>query len=450
MSQSFPPNMEASEKSTVVAPFKVQIAYATGSISFTVLERLLTMWLAFYYLDEKSPGHIPLSASAFFGILWFGRVLDAICDPLLASLSDQNKCRLGRRRIFLIIGGLPMVVFCALLFYPPQNFGLYGITIYLALLLCFFWAAFTTYAVAYLALMSELAITHRTRVNLATLKATSSMLGLAVVFILSPLLIKPVGFFGMVVIMACIAVVAAYVPVFGVNEPLYAISQPATVPIFSSIRMVFSDKPFVRYMISYLLFWLGFNVVTTGIPFYVKNLLQQPESSATFLMIATFGVAFLAFWGINRLSLHLGLWRAYLACMVMFVITLPMIFFMDVPSENNKLVIAMIIMGLIGAPVAGLLLIPDAIVSRFSRVAADQHSQGREAMYFGAQGFCLKLTFAVSGSLMGLLFDLFGKGGSSGTLGLKLTGPVSALFVALGLIVFWKYPGGAQNILDEG
>jgi len=431
-------------------PVGVQLRYAAGSVSYTVLERLLTMWLAFYYLDPSSPAHIPLSASAFFGLLWIGRLVDAVTDPTLAALSDRARVALGRRRIFMACSGLPMCLLGALLFFPPTA-STATISIYLAALISLFWAAFTAYAVAYLALMSELATDHRTRVNLATLKAAGTMGGLVLVFVLSPQLVGALGFRTMVALVAGAALIAAYVPVLGVDEPRWAANRPSTLQLMRSIRLTLADAPFTRYLVAFLLFWLGFNVVTSGVPFYVRNLIGMPEAAVTHLMVATFGAALLAFFGVNRLCLSIGLWRSFLACMLLFALVLPLIYTLDLPATaEGRLWLAVVVMGLAGVPVAGLLVIPDAIVSRLARAAAQRHGDGQEAMYFGVQGFCLKLTFGLSGSLMGLLFDLFGKGGgAAGNLGLKLTGPVAAVLVAVGMLVFWRFPGGAQELLNE-
>jgi GPH family glycoside/pentoside/hexuronide:cation symporter len=419
-------------------------------MSFTIVERLVTFWLAYFYLDERSPGHVPISATAFFGVLWIGRLVDAVTDPLVASFSDRTRHRLGRRRLFMLAGGLPMCCFGALIFFPPPSRSTLACALYLALTLGLFWACFTVYAVAFLALMSELATTHRTRVQLATMKAFAALLAAALVFVLSPQLIGPLGFGRMVLVMALLALVTAYVPVLGIDEAAHAVSGSSSAPLLRSMRLVLADRPFQRYLISFLLFWLGFNVVTTGIPFYVRHLLGEQESSAGTLMGFTFAGAALAFLPLGRLALHLGLRRSYLLCMLLFTAILSLIYFWDSPPLGlAPSTVARSVMALAGLPVAGLLVIPDAIVSRLSRLAAEREGQGREAMYFGFQGFCLKLTFGLSGSLMGLLFDLFGKGGSSGKLGLKLTGPAGALCVLLGLFLFWKYPGGAQEILDE-
>jgi len=430
-------------------PLSGQLAYAAGGISFTIVERLLTLWLAFYYLDEASPGHVALSASAFFGILWIGRIADAVTDPLVASLSDRARSRLGRRRTFMLCGGLPMCLFGMLVFFPPAA-SVPVVALFLGAGLCLFWACFTIYAVAYLALMSELAATHRTRVHLATLKASAALLGAALVFVLSPHLVALVGFGPMVALLAGIALLFAYVPVLGVDERRYASSRRSTTPLWSSVRLTLTDRPYQRYLVSFLLFWLGFNFVTTGIPFYVRHLLQQPESTAGSLLGFTFGAALVCFALINRLALRIGLRRTYLLCMAAFALVLPLIYLWEMPPLGlSRLALARAVMALAGIPVAGLFAIPDAIVSRLSRAAADQEGEGREAMYFGVQGFCLKLAFGLSGSLMGLLFDLFGKGGSQANLGLKLTAPVGGLLVATGMLLFWRFPGGAEELLDD-
>ncbi|MCC6751312.1 MAG: MFS transporter [Deltaproteobacteria bacterium] len=425
-------------------PRAAQASYAVGSMSYTIVERLLTMWLAFYYLDEASPGHVALSASAFFGILWVGRALDAVCDVVIAGSSDRSNARLGRRRAYMAWGGLPMCLLAAAIFFPVRGAGAFGAGLYLAVTLSVFWVFFTVYTVPYLALLSELATTHQTRVNLATFKATASLLGAALVFVLSPQLIAPLGFQGMVVVLSAFAVVTAYVTVVGVNERRYAVSEPSAVRLLASIRQTFADRAFVRYLLAFLLFWLGFNVVTTGIPFYVKNLLGLPEAAAGGLMGVAFGGAFLAFPLVNRVALHLGLKRAFWACMILFAAVLPLIYFWEsAPLGLSPKTVAYAVMALAGLPLAGLFVLPDAIVARLAHRTTCAEGSGREGMYFGVQGFCLKLTFGLSGSLMGLLFDLFGKGGSAGNLGLKLTAPAGGLLVALGAVVFARFPSDA-------
>jgi GPH family glycoside/pentoside/hexuronide:cation symporter len=84
-------------------------------------------------------------------------------------------------------------------------------------------------------------------------------------------------------------------------------------------------------------------------------------------------------------------------------------------------------------------VVPDAIVAAVSDLEERLSGQRREAMYFGAQGFILKLALGLSTVITGGLLDYFGKTVEQ-PLGIQLTGPVAALFIVVGAIIFFYYP----------
>jgi GPH family glycoside/pentoside/hexuronide:cation symporter len=85
------------------------------------------------------------------------------------------------------------------------------------------------------------------------------------------------------------------------------------------------------------------------------------------------------------------------------------------------------------------LLVPDAIVAAVSDLEEKLSGQRREAMYFGAQGFILKLALGISTLVTTGLLAVFG-GTTEQSLGIRLTGPVAALFIIIGAFVFSRYP----------
>jgi GPH family glycoside/pentoside/hexuronide:cation symporter len=96
-------------------------------------------------------------------------------------------------------------------------------------------------------------------------------------------------------------------------------------------------------------------------------------------------------------------------------------------------------MALFGIPVSTIFVVPDAIVAAVSDLEERLSGQRREAMYFGAQGFVLKLALGLSTVITGGLLDSFGKTAEQ-PLGIQLTGPVAALFTIIGAIIFFGYP----------
>ncbi len=117
------------------------------NLSTTGWVLLDSIWLTFaiaFLLPPKervAEGMVPfVSNERFFGVITvlgaailFGRIIDAIADPLVAFWSDCSTSRFGRRRFFLIIGGLPLAISTVLIFFPPVDHTSFINGIYLAI-----------------------------------------------------------------------------------------------------------------------------------------------------------------------------------------------------------------------------------------------------------------------------------------------------------------------------
>lgn len=92
-------------------------------------------------------------------------------------------------------------------------------------------------------------------------------------------------------------------------------------------------------------------------------------------------------------------------------------------------------MGICSFSVAGLMIIPDAMVAAVSDLEEKVTGRRREALYFGTQGFFMKLNLGLSTTVSSTLLQFFGI-----PLGIQLTGPVAAVFILVGLLIFTSYP----------
>jgi len=421
-------------------PFWGKIIYGTGSGGFSLIDRVLITWLFYYYITSPLEGVEALMPPFAFGIIMFlGRAIDAVADPVIARWSDNHQGKMGRRLPFMLFSGVAYAAVFIALFYPPVAENSPLNSVFLAVMLGLYFTLFTAYVCPYLALLPELARTAKDRVDLATFRAIFMLLGVGIALIGSGILIGMFSFHGMVWIMAFLGLIMLYLPML-IKERDYAEAKPATLGLTEAIRTTFKNHAFVIYLIGNVTFWLGFNIITLNLPLYVTILLGGTEDDTSIYFGLAFVVALIFFPVVNILSKKIGLKAVMMFALVAFLVLLPLFYFLGQPMLGlTPEVFGYILMGLAGLPLAVIFIVPDAIVAEVSDLEIKLSGQRREAMYFGAQGFILKLAMGLSTVITSALLQFFGSTAAE-PLGIQLTGPVSAVFILVGVIVFTRYP----------
>ncbi len=419
-------------------PRGVVLAYGAGASGWVLVDRVLLTWLFFFYVTTPSGAEQPLMLPLVFSLMMLaGRVIDAVADPVIARWSDNHRGRLGRRRPFLLVSAVPYVAVFVALFHPPVAERSPVNAIYLAVGLALYFTLFTAYVGPYLALLADLSATTADRVDLSTSKAVATLVGAAVALIVSGLLVEAYGLRAMVWILGAAALVLLLVP-GRIRERRYSRAQPATMPLVAAVRATLSNRPFLIVLLGANALWFGFNIVSLNVPLYATSLLGLTEGAVAILMGALFGVCLVTFPLVNRLTKRVGLKRVMVSSLVAFALIFPLIFrFPSPPFGLTPVVYGTLVMGLAGVPLAGFFIVPDAIIAAVADLELARSGQRREGMYFGVNGLTLKLNLGISTVVSGALLQFGGD-----PFGLQLTGPVSAVAVALGALVFLRYPEG--------
>ncbi|MBQ3861929.1 MAG: MFS transporter, partial [Clostridia bacterium] len=107
--------------------------FAVGQFGWSVLAALISSWLVNYYQPDRAAiadgqtlflpeGRVIFGILTILGaITAFGRVFDAITDPLVASASDKCRSKDGRRIPFMRAAAIPFALCCILTFWSPVN-----------------------------------------------------------------------------------------------------------------------------------------------------------------------------------------------------------------------------------------------------------------------------------------------------------------------------------------
>lgn len=125
-------------------------------------------------------------------IVLAGKFWDAVIDPTLGILSDRMKSRFGRRRVFLLIGIIPVIVTFALLWY---SFGIQGTTlkfIYYLFMYILFTTSFSIIQVPYNALLSDMVDDYEARAGYSSLRILISNIAATISVTVPNMILGPV------------------------------------------------------------------------------------------------------------------------------------------------------------------------------------------------------------------------------------------------------------------
>jgi len=439
-----------------------KVAYGVGNTGLALVNVGISSWLLYFL--APGTGRVLLPASVV-GAIWLGgRIVDAFIDPPLATWSDGHHSKLGRRLPFMLWTGLPLGIATVLLFTE----GAYGISpvlrgVLLALYLGLFYFLFSVWAVPYNALVADLSPDQGERVDLSTSAASFNLIGTAIammgfgklVELFSPkaaVLGAAAPFFGgaflpAAAIIGVLAVLSFYASNLGLLRLKTAGDEPSKLPFLKSAASVFKNKPFVTYVVGMNVFWAGFSIINMSVAYYITVLMGEGVGFTSYSLGATFGVAILCFPLMNALPKRIGKRRTVMLCTLAMAFALSLIFFIPSPPFGlSPRIFGLCVMALAGLPVAGLFIIPNAMVADLSDFRLPNGDKPGEAIYYGVQGVIQNLMIGLVTLLSGVLYDVFGNSPGH-DLGVRLTGPIGAAFALFAFFAFLLfYPDDRKGL----
>jgi len=423
-----------------------KLMYGSGYLGIMLINTSL-MWAMYFYAP---PGGSlkPLLPIKLFGLAMLGgRIFDALTDSLVGHWSDRTRTRWGRRIPFIVFASLPLFISFVLIWMPPSKELSILNFVWAACIISLFFFFFTCVIVPYLALLPEIAEGSRERINLSALQGLFSIVGLGIGMIGSSFLIGWKGFRWMSVIVGLVALISFYLPVIAVREKsrgdrredLVGGRESPALKLKEALVETFRNKPFLSFIAGSLFFWFGFYTILANAPYLVTEVMGRDLSEVGKILGVSLLVAAVFFPFMIRLSRKKGKRFAFLFSMSLFAIVLSLVGLIGRLGPVPIFYQGMVVIGLAGAPIAGLLILPHAIIADITDYDEKRTGCRREGMYFGIYGIVLKSAIGLSSVFVGFLLHHFGYT-QANPLGILLCGPLAAVFILLGIFLFLRYP----------
>ncbi len=180
-------------------------------------------------------------------------------------------------------------------------------------------------------------------------------------------------------------------------------SNPAStsIKIKKALKLIINKRSTLFYFAGLTLFFLGFNTLRGSINYYVVDIMGYGTTAITIASALLFGSAAIAFYPVNRLANKIGYKKPLLAFLVaLIILSLALTRVGRLLPENA----GFIIFFLFGIPISGAAFIfPPAMLSELASRLQSEKKVSIEGLFFGIQGFFLKLAFLLSIGILPLL-----------------------------------------------
>jgi GPH family glycoside/pentoside/hexuronide:cation symporter len=446
-------------------PFSKKVIYALGQLGWSLASYGAANFLNYFYLPPQEGGTALFPKMIHQGyivgvltviglILAFGRIWDAITDPLIAVFSDKNKSKIGRRRFFMAIAVLPFALFAVLVFVAPFGTGAQAnITangLWLFVTVTLFYLFMTMYVTPFFAWMSELGHSSNERLELSTMISITWALG-AMIGAQAPALqgmfqaqgMSPLQAFQAAEgVFALVSFILMVLPIIVIDENRYAESVPCDDGFFTSIGNVIKDRNFFRFTLSDFAYWISLYFINNGLMYYITVLLGLPKETYSSLFIVMFLISFAFYIPVNFIARAVGRKRLLMIAFGLFgllFIFCSLFGYLPLPPMTQALIAAL----LAAIPLAIFGILPNAMVSDMAEAYAIETGMYKAGVFFGFRTFMSKMGQSIGAVLLPSIVMIgAGSGGSGdvvGVAGVRLTTLFALAFCVIGFILLLLY-----------
>ena len=381
-----------------------------------------------------------------------GKIVDAVTDPLVASLSDKCTHKAGRRIPFLRYAAIPYALSVLLIFYAPFRAGSAANALWVGFFLISYYTAYTFFFIPRNALVPEIIPDAKVRVgyygiSTAFFMGSSSFMYAATLFVN---LLKNAGLSALwawravFTLFAAIGVTCLLLSAYAFEEKDYVTANVRPKEsLLRSCGQVFRNRNFLCFAAGDLFSGVSMAFFQTAMLYYITMLLNVPESQSFLVMLSAIGVALCLFPMIIRISRKYNKKLPLVAASVVFTVVFAFIFFADkiaALAPGKELLVGLGLGIVVSFPFAAINILPQSILSDIIQQDSLQSGVNREGIFSATKTFIEKCASALAMMVVSSVLAIgAGPGESVGLLGVKLTGVFAGGFSLLSLLFFLFY-----------
>lgn len=387
----------------------------------TLREKALSRWSLVLYAFADLGGGITDFPIAIFLIPFYTEVMglgpsvvgwvvlatglyDIITDPLMGVITDRTRTRWGRRRIYFLVGALPLGLSFWWMFSPVGS----NATMSFLLAYIVFYTAMDFVFIPHYAMSAELTPDYDGRTRVQGYNRSFWIIGLLLGVII-PILMegafpeKRTTFHYIGLIMGGLMTLTVLVTFFGTKENP-AFWRDVHVSLVDGIRAIAKNRNFLLLALCNFVYSAGCAIPNTLLLYYAKHYLKVEEAKvlAAVPIYLVASIASVPVWVYCSRKLQKK------AAYMLAFITAAIGGFASLIIQPGQVIPLYVIFAIAGAGYGGLMAVPGSMVSDVIDIDEYETAERREGIYFGVWEFFRKTSHNIAIWMVLQLLSLIG------------------------------------------
>jgi len=407
---------------TSKVPMGQKIAFGFGMLANQMFPAILGIFMVVLVEDLE-----------FSGWMWslvflFPRIFDAITDPIMGFISDNTKSKWGRRRQYVLIGGILMGIAYIFMWQLYKVDGVQYNFWYFFLWSLVFYLGLTIFSVPYVAMGYEMSDDFHERTNIM---AIAQFIG-QWAWIIAPLFwiimydenwfpSADIAVRELAIWVAIPCAICAMVPAIFIKsnstleedyEPLNSASiGNSLVKIYESFVAAFKIKEFRKLCGPTFLIFNAFNTVAALTFFVIVYKLFNGDAGASGIWVSMFGclgaigTTFIVIPAVAWMSKKLGKKKAFMVSQSISLVGYIMLYFLFIPGKPWMYIIAL---PFFSFGIGSLFTIMMSMTADVIDVDELNTGKRREGIFGAIYWWMVKVGYGIAGALSGVIITVVG------------------------------------------
>jgi GPH family glycoside/pentoside/hexuronide:cation symporter len=382
----------------------IKLAYGIGDIGSNIFIVASGFFLLFFLTNVV--GIEPAVAGI---VLLLPKLWDVVSDPIMGAISDVTRSRWGRRRPYLLYGAVPFGLSFFLMFLAPGYESSAANALYVGLMFALACTAFTIVNVPYSSMVAEMSDDYNERMSITSFRMIGSSVGVLLAGGMAMPLVKmggdgAAGFSFMGIVFGAAIAVTCLICFWGTGGAKFLTPKEVLPPVREQVKIALKNFPFLMLAASYMLQSVGIGVLMAGMIYYIKHVMNMPETAMGIIFPILFGTAiiFIPVW--VKVGVKLGKIRAYRIGLSIIAVMLLSTFFTG-PSQALLFYVQVFFLGI---GFSSFQLFPFSMLP--DTIEYDEMKSGlrREGIFSGVWASGQKMAYSVGPGIVGFALSLSG------------------------------------------